>query len=155
MRKLRAKYSKENDILNGNISDSDIEKNKKIPFFMRNEKKTMKILLLLSWVFPFYSLFFIYLARTALPEKAKSMTCKILNMSFTVILVEFILVSSMQMLAFSKVPGIIIYVLITIISGIFFWAVLSHSAATVKWLNNEDFSYKFTADFFRPWDIDR
>ena len=151
MRKLRTKDSKEYDILNSNVLN--VEKDKKIPFFMKDESKTIRILLLLSWIFPFYSLFFIYLARTALPERAKTMTCKILNMSFTVILVEFILVSSLQVLAFSRVPGIIIYTLIIIISGIFFWSVLSHLAATVKWLNNKDFSYRLAADFFKPWDI--
>ena len=137
-------------------SKIDVEKsyrasNEKGSFFIKDEKKSTKILIILSWILPFYGLFFIYLAKMSLYEKAKSMVCKILNFGFTVILIEFMLVSAIQMLAFSKVPGFVIYTLISIILGIFVWAIIEHIIATSKWLKNEDYSYKFTTEIFKPW----
>ena len=150
MRKLKIKSSTEN--YEKEAGSSNIESIKNIPFFMKNSEKSLKILLFLSWILPFYSLFFIYLAKMSLPEKEKGMLCKIMNMNFTVILIEFILVSVIQMLAFSKVPAAIMYTLIAVMLGIFFWAVVSHTVATIKWLKGKDFSYKIVAEFFKPWD---
>lgn len=148
MRKLRTTETAKNKNNDPGINKSI---NGKIPFFMKDFNRTTGILLLLSWILPFYSLFFIYLAKMELPEKSKIMVCKILNMGFTVILVEFILVSAMQMLIFSGIPAIV-YSLMAVIALIFLWAVANHIIATLKWLKDEDYSYKFTPEFFKPWE---
>ncbi len=148
MRKIKKSENEDSKI---DVEKSYRASNEKGSFFIKDEKKSTKILIILSWILPFYGLFFIYLAKTSLYEKAKSMVCKILNFGFTVILIEFMLVSAMQMLAFSKVPGFVIYTLISIILGIFVWAIIEHIIATSKWLKNEDYSYKFTTEIFKPW----
>ncbi|MBP6125404.1 MAG: hypothetical protein KBA67_02260 [Leptotrichiaceae bacterium] len=148
MRKIKKSENEDSKI---DVEKSYRASNEKGSFFIKDEKKSTKILIILSWILPFYGLFFIYLAKMSLYEKAKSMVCKILNFGFTVILIEFMLVSAMQMLAFSKVPGFVIYTLISIILGIFVWAIIEHIIATSKWLKNEDYSYKFTTEIFKPW----
>ncbi len=116
------------------------------------ESKEIKFILLISWIFPFFGTFFLYLVRKKLLEKPKSILCKINNMNFTVILVNFILVSIMQTLAFAKVPAYIIFTMMAVITGIFLLGFISHIIATFKWLRGEEFSYRFIGEFFKPYE---
>ena len=131
--------------INPTIKDNELNLTEK-------ESKEIKFILLISWIFPFFGTFFLYLVRKKLLEKPKSILCKINNMNFTVILVNFILVSIMQTLTFAKVPAYIIFTMMAIITGIFLLGFISHIIATFKWLRGQEFSYRFIGEFFKPYE---
>ena len=112
--------------------------------------RSLKIILLLSWIFPFIAMFIIHMSKKKLPEKTKEVVYKILNMNFTVILVQFVIVSIMQPLAYARVPAIIIYILMTTVAGLSIYWIISHIIGTVKFLRNEDYSYKFSVNIVKP-----
>ena len=125
-----------------NLNCNDIEKTvADVP----NEKEMKEIvfILIISWIFPFIGTFIMHFARKKLLEKPKEILCKIVNMSFTVILIEFILTNSLQLLAYSGVPALVIYTLMGVIVSIFIFGLVSHILETIKWAKGEDFSYKF------------
>ena len=101
--------------------------------------KSLKVILLLSWIFPFIAMFIIHLSKKKLPEKVKQIVYKILNMNFTVILTQFVIVSAIQPLA-----------LMAIITGLWIYWIISHIIGTVRFLRNEDYSYKFSMDILKP-----
>ena len=109
-----------------NLNYKDIEKaatdvpNKK-------EMKEIVFILIIRWIFPFIGTFIMHFARKKLLERPKEILCKIVNMSFTIILIEFILTNSLQLLAYSGAPAI-------------------------KWAKGEDFSYKFSVNFFKSYE---
>ena len=111
--------------------------------------KSLKIVLLLSWILPFIAVFIIHFSRMKLPEKTKEIVCKILNMNFSVMLVQFLLISILQPLAFAKAPAIIIYALMLMLVGLFAYWIISHIIGTIKFLKNEDYSYKFSKEIFK------
>ena len=117
-----------------NLNYKDIEKaatdvpNKK-------EMKEIVFILIISWIFPFIGTFIMHFARKKLLERPKEILCKIVNMSFTIILIEFILTNSLQLLAYSGAP-----------------ALVSHILGTIKWAKGEDFSYKFSVNFFKSYE---
>ena len=113
--------------------------------------RNLKIILLLSWILPFIAVFIIHLSKMKLPEKTKKIVCKILNMNFSVILTQFVLVSILQPLSYARVPGIIIYIFLAAISGLSVYWIASHIIGTVKFLNNKDYSYKFSANIMKSW----
>lgn len=137
-RKLKNNNKKE-------IKQENIDNNS---FFMQDEQRTLKILLLLSWVLPFISLFFIHITKIKLPHKPKVIMCKILNLNFTVILIMFILISLLQPLALAKVNSSIIYSFIFTFVFVFLYGLISHIIATIKWLSGDDYSFKYSAKFF-------
>ena len=112
--------------------------------------KSLKVVLLLSWIFPFIAMFIIHLSQKKLPENTKKVVYKILNMNFTVILVQFAVVSVIQPLAYARVPAIIIYTLMAIIAGLSVYWIVSHIIGTVKFLKNEEYSYKFSVNLLKP-----
>ena len=112
--------------------------------------RSLKIILLLSWIFPFIAMFIIHMSKKKLPEKTKEVVYKILNMNFTVILVQFVIVSIMQPLAYARVSAIIIYILMTTVAGLSIYWIISHIIGTVKFLRNEDYSYKFSVNIVKP-----
>ena len=112
--------------------------------------KSLKTILLLSWLFPFIAMFIIHLSKRKLPQKTKEVVYKILNMNFTVILAQFVVVSVIQPLAYARVPAIVIYVLMAIIAGLSAYWIVSHIIGTIKFLRNEDYSYKFSANLLKP-----
>ena len=111
--------------------------------------KSLKVILLLSWIFPFIAMFIIHLSKKKLPEKVKQIVYKILNMNFTVILTQFVIVSAIQPLAYARVPDVIIYVLMAIVAGLGAYWIISHIIGTVRFLRNEDYSYKFSMDILK------
>ena len=72
-------------------------------------------------------------------------------MNFSVILTQFVLVSILQPLSYARVPGIIIYIFLAAISGLSVYWIVSHIIGTVKFLNNKDYSYKFSANIMKSW----
>lgn len=116
----------------------------------KESTKSLKIILLLSWIFPFIAMFIIHLSKKKLPQKTKEAVYKILNMNFTVILVQFAVVSVIQPLAYARVPAIIIYTLMAIIAGLSVYWIVSHIIGTVKFLKNEEYSYKFSVNLLKP-----
>ena len=128
--------------------------NEKIFKNIENKSKNfrnLKIILLLSWILLFIAVFIIHLSKLKLPEKTKKIVCKILNMNFSVILTQFVLVSILQPLSYARVPGIIIYIFLAAISGLSVYWIVSHIIGTVKFLNNKDYSYKFSANIMKSW----
>ena len=88
--------------------------------------KEIRLILIISWIFPFIGTFIMHFARKKLLEKPKEILCKIVNMSFTVILIEFILTNSLQLLAYSGAPALVIYTLMGVIVSIFIFGLVSH-----------------------------
>ena len=134
-----------------NLNYKDIEKTvTDVP----NEKEMKEIvfILIISWIFPFIGTFIMHFARKKLLEKPKEILCKIVNMSFTVILIEFILTNSLQLLAYSGAPALVIYALMGVIISIFIFGLVSHILGTIKWTKGEDFSYKFSVNFFKSYE---
>ena len=117
-------------------------------------KKEMKeiVFLIISWIFPFIGTFIMHFARKKLLERPKEILCKIVNMSFTIILIEFILTNSLQLLAYSGAPALVIYILMGVIMSIFIFGLVSHILGTIKWAKGEDFSYKFSVNFFKSYE---
>ncbi|MDO5089347.1 MAG: hypothetical protein Q4D53_06130 [Leptotrichiaceae bacterium] len=113
--------------------------------------KQIKFILLVSWIFPFFGLSFLHFVRKTLHEKPKKILCKILNMEFTSILILFIMVSLLNTLALAKVNGIFIFIFVIFILLILTYSVISHIIGTLKWLKGEDYSFKFSAEFFKPY----
>ncbi len=142
MRKLKNRKNKVNDIA------SAIENSVKEQKIM----KEIRFILIISWIFPFFGTLFLYLIRKKMNERSISVLCKIVNMNFTVVFINFILVSILQTLAFAKAPAFIIYSLMVIITGIFIFGFVSHLIWSVKWMKGEDFSYRFSADFLKPYE---
>ena len=134
-----------------NLNYKDIEKaatdvpNKK-------EMKEIVFILIISWIFPFIGTFIMHFARKKLLERPKEILCKIVNMSFTIILIEFILTNSLQLLAYSGAPALVIYILMGVIMSIFIFGLVSHILGTIKWVKGEDFSYKFSVNFFKSYE---
>lgn len=120
--------------------------------FNETEQKQIKTILLISWLIPFIGLYLMYLSKKTLFEKPKNILCKILNMNFTVILIQFMFTSLLQILLFGRFPNIVVYIALTIFISIFVISFISHIFATIKWLKNEDFNYKFCGDFFKPYE---
>jgi len=116
------------------------------------EMKEIRLILIISWIFPFIGTFIMHFARKKLLEKPKEILCKIVNMSFTVILIEFILTNSLQLLAYSGAPALVIYTLMGVIVSIFIFGLVSHLLGTIKWAKGEDFSYKFSVNFFKSYE---
>lgn len=143
MRKLR--------IINKELSNDTIDRSPDSPSSEEIQKE-INFILIISWIIPFFGTFFLYLARKKLFEKPKSILCKINNLNFTVVLVNFILVSILQPLVLAKAPAIAIYILMLIITGIFIYGFISHVIATLRWWNGKDFSYKFVGEFFKPYE---
>lgn len=142
LRRYMRKLKKEN---NQNTNLPNIPDKEKI-------QKQVKFVLLISWIFPFFGLFFLHFSRKALYDKPKEILCKIINMEFTSIIILFILTSLLNTLAFSKVSGIIILFVTLIMLGILIYAVVSHIKGTLKWLKGEDFSFKYSVEFFKPYE---
>lgn len=134
-----------------NLNYKDIEKaatdvpNKK-------EMKEIVFILIISWIFPFIGTFIMHFARKKLLERPKEILCKIVNMSFTIILIEFILTNSLQLLAYSGAPALVIYILMGVIMSIFIFGLVSYILGTIKWTKGEDFSYKFSVNFFKSYE---
>lgn len=116
-----------------------------------DDLKSLKTVLILSWLAPFISVFLIYLSKAGLSEKIRKIVVKILNMNFTVILIQFFLISIMEPLALAKAPAAVIYTLMAMIFGAAVYWGVSHMIGTVKWLKGEDYSYRFTVNFFKVW----
>ena len=134
-----------------NLNYNDIEKaatdvpNKK-------EMKEIVFILIISWIFPFIGTFIMHFARKKLLERPKEILCKIVNMSFTIILIEFILTNSLQLLAYSGAPALVIYILMGVIMSIFIFGLVSHILGTIIWAKGEDFSYKFSENLFKSYE---
>ena len=60
MRKIKKSENEDSKI---DVEKSYRASNEKGSFFIKDEKKSTKILIILSWILPFYGLFFIYLAK--------------------------------------------------------------------------------------------
>ena len=116
------------------------------------EMKEIRLILIISWIFPFIGTFIMHFARKKLLERPKEILCKIVNMSFTIILIEFILTNSLQLLAYSGAPALVIYILMGVIMSIFIFGLVSHILGTIKWAKGEDFSYKFSVNFFKSYE---
>ena len=114
--------------------------------------KEIVFILIISWIFPFIGTFIMHFARKKLLERPKEILCKIVNMSFTIILIEFILTNSLQLLAYSGAPALVIYILMGVIMSIFIFGLVSHILGTIKWAKGEDFSYKFSVNFFKSYE---
>ncbi len=142
MRKLKNRKNKVNDI--ASAIENSIQEEKIM--------KEIRFILIISWIFPFFGTLFLYLIRKKMNERSISVLCKIVNMNFTVVFINFILVSILQTLAFAKAPAFIIYSLMVIITGIFIFGFVSHLIGSVKWMKGEDFSYRFSADFLKPYE---
>ena len=112
--------------------------------------KSLKVVLLLSWIFPFIAMIIIHLSQKKLPENTKKVVYKILNMNFTVILTQFVIISIIQPLVYAKAPAIVIYTLMAIIVGLSIYWIISHIIGTIKFLKNEDYSYKFSLNILKP-----
>lgn len=129
-----------------NFKNKNLQKEKSVDEI----PKSLKVVLLLSWIIPFIAMFIIHLSKMKLPVKTKEVVYKILNMNFTVILTQFVIVSIIQPLAYAKVPAIIIYALLAGIAGLSVYWIISHIIGTIKFLRNEDYSYKFSTNLLRP-----
>lgn len=141
MRKLK-KENKQNT-KNVNLSDN-IDKEK--------IQKQIRFIILISWIFPFFGLFFLHFSRKALYDKPKEILCKIINMEFTSMIILFILTSLLNTLAIAKVSGIILLFITIIMLGILIYSVISHITGTLKWLKGEDYSFKYSVEFFKPYE---
>lgn len=144
MRKLKKEKIKN---LNAPKNSSNLANN----FLNPEVMKQIKFILLISWIFPFFGLSFLHFARKTLYEKPKEILCKILNMEFTSILVLFITVSLLNTLALAKVNAIIIIIFAIFILTVLAYTVISHIIGTLKWLKGEDYSFKYSAEFFKPY----
>ena len=134
-----------------NLNYKDIEKTvTNMP--NKKEMKEIVFILIISWIFPFIGTFIMHFARKKLLERPKEILCKIVNMSFTIILIEFILTNSLQLLAYSGAPALVIYILMGVIMSIFIFGLVSHILGTIKWAKGEDFSYKFSVNFFKSYE---
>ena len=118
-----------------NLNCNDIEKTvADVP----NEKEMKEIvfILIISWIFPFIGTFIMHFARKKLLEKPKEILCT----------------NSLQLLAYSGVPALVIYTLMGVIVSIFIFGLVSHILETIKWAKGEDFSYKFSVNFFKSYE---
>ena len=141
MRKLKKenRQNAENANLSNNIDKDKIE-------------KQIRFILLISWILPFFGLFFLHFSRKTLHDKPKEILCKIINMEFTSIIILFILTSLLNTLAIAKVSGIILLFITVIMLGILIYAVISHVIGTLKWSKGEDYSFKYSLEFFKPYE---
>lgn len=69
-----------------------MNKNKKKEILNNKDENKVKLILLISWLLPFFGLYVIYFLRIKIPQRAKMILCETLNKNMTFMLIYLSLI---------------------------------------------------------------
>lgn len=131
------------------IKNKSKEENIKVDIFDEKESLYTKIIIVLSFLIPFFALYIIYFIGLKLPKRTKKIMADILNKNLTMICVYlFMFTLSKQVYAVTNNVNAFLGVLqITILMFIF--SIINQIIKSYQWLKGKDVKFKYTLKLFK------
>ena len=108
-----------------------------------------KIILLVSFLVPFFGIYFIYFFHIKLPKRTRFIMCQILNKNITMSLVYLAILTSARTIYANTGDISIFQKSFSIALFLLFASILFQLIKTYYWLKGKDVKYKYILKLFR------
>ncbi|WP_156299074.1 hypothetical protein [Streptobacillus canis] len=115
----------------------------------KNESFKTKLILLISFVLPFFGPYIIYFSRANLPKRTKFILVQILNKAFTMTLVYLVLMMVSKNLLLKNGDPAMFQKIWTFMFFLFVSSMVIQAVKSVQWLKGYDVKYKYILKLFK------
>ncbi|WP_064609237.1 hypothetical protein [Streptobacillus moniliformis] len=115
----------------------------------KSELFKIKLILLLSFIIPFFAPYIIYFSRINLSKKAKFILSQILNKSFTMFLIYIFLMMVSKNILLKNGDVVVFKQIWFLIFFLFLTSMLLQFIKFIQWLKGKNVKYKYILKLFK------